>query len=352
MEDVNKDFLSLTKIVRFPLICMVLFIHSLPFKTNEIHLFDYSPINIFHFISELISHNFSEFSVCLFFLFSGFLFFYNVGFFNSDVCLSKWKKRFYSLLLPYLFWNTLAALAIFVVNTIYSYIGVTASEPFRGFTLNSVINWYTIPADFPLWYVRDLLLMTVLAPLVYLLLKKFHYVGLLILLAIYCSPWNPAIPNMKAIFYFSFGSYLSIWKVDILGICRKFKVPSHFLAVATLLLATFNNASAYHEWYLRLFYPFGMISFLNIFDSLSANVKIADRLAKLSSSVFFIYAAHEIYILGWTKGFYLRLFGESIPALYLRYFLVPITVLAVCLLLFNIFKKICPKTLDFVCGKR
>ena len=53
------------------------------------------------------------------------------------------------------------------------------------------------------------------------------------------------------------------------------------------------------------FWAFGIISFLNLFDSIISDSKCCKRLCVLSKYVFFIYAVHEIYILGWTKGFFM-----------------------------------------------
>jgi len=348
----SESFLQLIKIVRFPLICLVVFSHSLGFEFCHININDLSSINIYHFVSELISHNYAKIAVCLFFFFSGYLFFRNVESFSWEWCLKKWKNRFFSLFLPFIIWNLLAVLAIVVKNGVFSLFGMYDAGEMSFANISNIRIWFTQPADFPLWFMRDLMQMVILAPIIYLFFRKTHHIGLLLLVALYISPFNPSALTMRAIFFFSLGAYLSIWNVDVLGIIRKFKVPSHFLAVATLLLATVNNGLEYHEWYLRLFYPFGMISFLNLFDSVRNNECYSNCLVKFSSSVFFIYAAHEIYILGWTKGLYLRLFGEAVPALFLRYFLVPVSVIVVCLFLYMILDRLFPKTISFICGKR
>ena len=75
-------------------------------------------------------------------------------------------------------------------------------------------------------------------------------------------------------------------------------------------------------------------------------------MARLSSAVFFIYAAHEIYILGWTKGLLLRLMGESAFAVWCRYLLVPVIVLVICLCLYKVLNRIIPGALAFACGGR
>ena len=75
-------------------------------------------------------------------------------------------------------------------------------------------------------------------------------------------------------------------------------------------------------------------------------------LSALSASVFFIYGAHEIYILGWTKGLFLRLFGESLAGDWIRLLLVPTVVLMVCLALYYLLNRMMPRTLAFCTGGR
>ena len=52
------------------------------------------------------------FVVALFFLISGYLFFLHLEEWNSDGWLRKMKRRFWTLLIPYLLWNTLYILYI------------------------------------------------------------------------------------------------------------------------------------------------------------------------------------------------------------------------------------------------
>ena len=77
-----------------------------------------------------------------------------------------------------------------------------------------------------------------------------------------------------------------------------------------------------------------------------------ERFVRLSSTVFFIFAVHEIYILGWTKGFFLRLCGEGVTGTWIRFIFVPIVVLCVCLALYHLLNKLMPRALSFICGGR
>ena len=341
------------KAMRFPLICLVVFAHSLGFQRADISA-SFDGWNVYHFVSEMISHNFAKIAVCWFFVFSGYLFFRNMeGTFTWDSCLTKWKKRLRSLVLPYIIWNAIFVLAIIVKSGLFTAIGLGPDEQMTWVRKWDVVYWFlTGPVNFPLWYMRDLVLMSLLAPAWYCFFKYGKGYSLAILIAVYASGWDPSIPGMRAIIFFGLGAYLGIFKVDILELCRKIKVPSYILAPVLLLLTTYFNTTDAHEYLLRAFYPFGMVAFMNICDRLCMKEKNKDVLFRLSKAVFFIYGSHEIFILGWTKGLFLRIFGNSLAGTVISYFCVPVVVLLVCLALYKLFEKITPRTLSFVCGGR
>ena len=119
-------------------------------------------------------------------------------------------------------------------------------------------------------------------------------------------------------------------------------------------IATFFHGSEYNfdKFFRLLFIPSGMITFMNICDMLYEFKGYRKLMLRLTETVFFIYAAHEIYILGWTKGMFLRVFGATLAAKWISYLFVPVVTLAICLILFYLLKHIMPKTLSFACGWR
>lgn len=345
----------LIKAMRFPLICLVVFAHSpgmYPSPTVEWSLDGW---NVYHFISEMLARHLFSIGTCWFFVFSGYLFFRYLKEeeFGIPWVLAKWKKRIWSLLIPYLVWNLLAVLAIVIKNGLFElfHLGISEGE-WKTVALGPLYWFLTGPSDFPLWFLRDLMILTLILPLMYLIFKKFKWVSLALLALVYLSPWSPALPSMRAIFFVLIGAWLGTYKINLISVCRKVKIPAVFAAAVLLLFATSQIGRPLHTLLLRLFYPFGMIVFLNFCDTLIDNERICKCLCGLSTSVFFIYAAHEIYILGWTKGIFLRLFGESLLETWVSFWFVPIIILIVCLGLYYLLDKFAPRTLAFVCGGR
>ena len=341
----------LIKAMRFPLIVLVVFAHSLGFGNVAVSA-SLDSWNVYHFFSEMISHNLARLAVCWFFAISGYFFFRNLkdGEFNFSWVAGKWKKRVFSLLIPYLIWNLLIVGLGALKSLVFSKLGIGGHNEMP---TGNLLEWLWLgPANFPLYFMRDLMIMSLVAPLWYLIVKKVKWPSLALLILVYVSPLQPAIPGMRAIFFFGVGAWLGIWRVNMLRLARMVKWPVAVVSVILLLLASYFNSSQYHEWMLRAFYPFGMLTFMNIIDKLIDKDSRRERLCNLASAVFFIYAAHEVFILGWTKGLFLRLVGDGLLGSWISYLLVPVVVILVCLILYCIFNKLTPRTLAFVSGGR
>lgn len=341
---------DLIKAMRFPLIVLVMFAHSLTLPENP----GGGGWGIYYFVTEMISHNLAKIAVCWFFVFSGYFFFlkFDGNRMESKWVLEKWRNRVRTLLLPYLIWNLLAILAIMIKSWLCVKVGLGEDEQMAWVREGDVLSWlWGSRANFPLWYMRDLMILSLFAPMLFYLLKNAK-TGLIVVGIIYLIASFFSVPLDRSICFFSLGAYLGIHKKNILQICRSIEVPSAIAAILTLILASVGNNWQCHHLLLKIFYPFGMITFMNIFDAVINNAGIKQFLIRLSNSVFFIYAAHEIYILQWTKGFCLRTLGNGLLGMSISYVIVPIAVIVICVCLKDICNKVAPKALAFICGGR
>lgn len=131
---------------------------------------------LFQFIVYLFSDAISDTAVPLFFLMSGFLFFYN--FKLSYACyLQKLRSRFWSLAVPYAFWNIAYLLFKFVVQTTPMFSTMLGGEskrlvdyvPFDYF--DALFGLTTYPISYQFWFIRDLILMVVISPAIWVMVK-------------------------------------------------------------------------------------------------------------------------------------------------------------------------------------
>ena len=102
-------------------------------------------------------------------------------------------------------------------------------------TFNLSIFW--TPANMPLWFLRDLIIVSLLTPIIYIGVKKLNYWLLVLLLPIYLTGiWaiQPGV-NPYAICFFTLGAYLSIQKTDLIEACLKLEKTAYLLSVLLAL---------------------------------------------------------------------------------------------------------------------
>ena len=139
----------------------------------------------------VIIESLTEVCVPLFFVLSGFLYFRNVPARpDANYFWGKTRKRVMSLLVPYLIANALAFAAYwlahrFAPGMLSGYFG----EDWR----NPLFVFWTGPVNMSLWFIRDLIIACLVAPLIYLLVRYARIWGVLALAAVWLwvggSPW-------------------------------------------------------------------------------------------------------------------------------------------------------------------
>lgn len=115
LNTMKHDYLascfSTIKLLRFPLSLLVVFMHGI-FVCNVSNI-EESSINgerLYSFISVFLSQYVCGCLVPTFFVMSGYLFFINIEKLSIGVYKNKIKARFFTLFLPYCFWNIIKPL--------------------------------------------------------------------------------------------------------------------------------------------------------------------------------------------------------------------------------------------------
>lgn len=149
-----------------------------------------------------------------FFLISSYLFFRG---FTMEKLWVKWNSRIRSILVPYIMWNLLYYLGYVIGSRI----------PF----ISRVIGKGTIPFNFPeaaqaiihysynyvFWYLNQLILLVLLAPVIYLAMRR-KLVGRLLLAGVFLTIYLGGaltLLNLDALLYYSFGAYAAIHGKEI-----------------------------------------------------------------------------------------------------------------------------------------
>ena len=327
-------------LLRFPLALVILISHVFStdgiYVQGEIYSFNHYPVfmGVNHFINAFLRAQ----SPPIYFFISGFFFFWGVEW-TQIKYIQKLKNRFNTLFIPYIIWNALTILLL-LITSYMSFSKYSAQEYSITFSWSKIFSCFwmyggelggmdlpekVFPIDAPLWYVRNLMVVVLCTPVLYLILRKLRlyfvvFLGLLWFIISYSSDMVGVKGFATAFFFFSWGAYLSIHKKDITNeFGRYFK----FSVILYPLLGILYVLSIYY-------YPnvLSAIKYMNIIVGLLFAYNIAVWLLKsgickgskyLSSACFFIYVSHCLVCYKLLKLLYVTIHPTSEVTLLLVY---------------------------------
>ena len=160
---------------------------------------------------------------------------------------------------------------------------------------------FSSPILFPLWFLRDLIVISIISPLIYLVLckRKIAYIVLFIATSCYIFSISVNMPGFStlAVAFFLLGASLSIHGRSIYETLskRQVSIPSIVITVLTFIAALLlYEKGLLYEIILKLFCIFGSITLLNISILIAKNGSMLSSLSKYSHYTFFIFAFHAI----------------------------------------------------------
>lgn len=195
-------------------------------------------------------------AVPMFFLLSGITFFKG---YDNKKYLNKMKSRIFTLGIPYLLWNVLWML----FDIVCSYTVVSnfflARTPFKLSFINVLLGIFFYKSNGVFWYVFDLMVFAVAAPLIYLFIRN-KYVGMVTVVAlIVASRFGIHLP--PAIFY-SINSIIFYMIGGIIG--------AHFFHLTT------KKASKPLQWGSVVFYVVYVVLKTIFVDTVSLERPVVD----------------------------------------------------------------------------
>lgn len=200
-------------LLRFPLAVAVVCVHvfntgGLEFQNEVINWSNYPLFLNFNYLVDAFLR---KQSVPIFYFIAGYVFFLNFDG-TRNWYYNKLKNRFKSLFIPYIIWNTIA-IGVLVFTLFSPFARYTAHNSTFTPTLSNFLSCYWMydgrlagieslitndqnPLNGPLWFVRDLMIVILLTPIISRLLKHIHSLFILIL---------------GVLFIFDFGNILDIY---------------------------------------------------------------------------------------------------------------------------------------------
>ena len=332
--------------LRLPLAVLIVLAHTAALGVNSSHPV-YSTLCIVIRIARIATP--------CFFLFSGYFFFSRLeGDWDTEAWIAKLKKKVRTLLVPYILWNIIAAVAIWGYRWTFA---KAHGSTYPGF-IEHITAWgglwdqsSALPFDGPLWFLRYLIVFSIAAPVFWLFIKYTRIFGIALLtLAFLCSSVIP-----EGVVFFGWGAWFRISGKNFLDEFNKARWAALILLILTVisLLTSSQRIPELYEISKKLFILPGII-----FTMLLAGRGIASGVLKtnafLTEATFFIYASHNILILHdfshWAILHLLPFRGEWMECLDL--FLRPAVAVLICLGLYWLMNKITPRTLALLTGGR
>ncbi|BAL83435.1 hypothetical protein SELR_17270 [Selenomonas ruminantium subsp. lactilytica TAM6421] len=151
--DTEERFLKNLTQLNFVLAILIVMHHS--FNVN-IHYENYDALDVTYLI-ERYFYNVSEYAVPFFFFISAFLF-YRTFDGSFEGYKNKLKRRFYSLVLPYVFYNSLG----YVKHVLYTN---------EKFSCSGFVDALLLSTTMPLWFIRELIIFSILSLFLFYVIK-------------------------------------------------------------------------------------------------------------------------------------------------------------------------------------
>ncbi len=331
---ITKDTSNKIRIIQVVFTVMVVYIHA--YNLDVYGVTRIGGIDSLCYYLERILYYITAVAVPGFFFLSGYLFYVNLGRCNIK---AKYIKRFYSLVIPYFIWNTIAYVFWIVLENIPAIAQRLSMTHGWELTPASFVYALMAPVNSPLWYMRNLFAVLLIAvPLWYCIKQKWGYIPLVGLLIISVLVKADKYNLIYDIFMFSFGGYVAIHLNKLFQSKNK-----HIQRVSIAVLSVYVIISVllpeidYKKYGIQLLVD--IVIFLGFWFCFNVNTLGGNKLiAKISGTRTFIYFSHSILLESMEKLFFIAL-GKSVVTALVDYIIMPVMVVCVLVVIGGFIQK-------------
>lgn len=319
----NQDSQTIS-LLRFPLATMIVVLHSMNVENMNVNIpwelynapFETSVLDI---LRVLLSRVLGHIVVPCFMFISGYLFFTKFEQWDWHLYKKKLQSRIKTLFIPYILWNIIPVLISLlwlhhrnlisnylnkiletgILNMFWSYRGLNDISFFN-------VHFFYIGAPFntPLWFLRDLIIFTLISPLIFMGVRKmfFPILAILILWAL-----NGGNADIYALMWFYIGAGFNIKNISI----SKFNIDLSKIIIPVFFFSSCIKLFTFHEGDMVLWEK--IINTLSILSGISTTFiiaskikwKLSDKYKKyIASSSFLIYVLHMEFL--WRSQMFLK----------------------------------------------
>lgn len=244
------------------------------------------------FVVDVFNGNVTHAAIPLFFMISGYLFLRRFEL-SLDAYAVMCRKKLLSLVIPYVVFNLIWVLWLYFVGSIEMF----GSKTFllQEGVLDKLLGIGTVPVNYPLWFLRDLLVVFLVSPLLLVYFKESPLVGALTFfgLWVYLGP-NTSYSLFGNLFAFYLGGLISRNDVNVRDSGRLDRYVFPGFALSTALIMLHDQLGMSQEVHMFLFkcnMMFGVVFFWCL--SRYGFMKNSRILHIGATYSFFIYLTHE-----------------------------------------------------------
>lgn len=348
MHQNTKNKLQEIPFLKLMLILGVVVIHS-NIKSSVTPGYSQEGVDIVKFIVSLMR-------ICVpsFFIISGYLFFYRVNKFTLNIYKEKLYRRVKTLVIPYVLWDIFCA-CLFLFKVYFLHFNDL------GIVENNIIQWGKFfqgfifieqaqgaPYAFAFWFIRNLIVFSILTPVVWLVARRWWSVVLFFVIIFMFEIVTFGIE------WFILGAACSLNHITLQKL-RNNKMLIALFGAIYLLLAGVREYCELSDTANQLLFVVEIMAAFCFLYSISLQITNKHNgkiLHLLYSATFFIYAFHQCFCSVNIK-FWISVFGCNSVLSSLASFLASfLTLVSVSLIGYGILRRIAPRFLAFITGGR
>ncbi len=309
-EDTSRRITSL----RYFLILLVIFAHNMLTEERLVGKNVLLNENLFgHWIKLFFSESISRGLVPLFFLFAAFL-----QYKKDDPYLTLLKKKSRSLLLPYMLWPLINMGLILLKGVIHKFIPAVTIFPvedsFLTWNWKQWVNCWLgygnrggLPLIMQLWFVRDLFILIVFSPLIKYFVKKFPFEYLTFISFIYICDIQTVYMSNIAVLFYSLGFFCAEYEIDFFKFADRLKWKAILPVFALIWIYRWTKGVDYTvcEQVMGFVATFILMKISGLFVSNEKFFKVTAYFSRVS---FFLYCAHNLFLLANAQLYWIQVF--------------------------------------------
>lgn len=295
-------------------------------------------------------------AVPTFFVLSAAVYFRN---YDNSKYIFKQKKRFTTLIIPYLSWNSIW-MVFGYISTIYLseyFIGRLPSDISIKGALLSILHWRD---NLPFWFIFNLIVYTFFSPFLFLLLRKKNVGIVAIAITIYITSIGYGLPRSvfymsESIIYYLVGAYIGIHHFEWFVTKSNYKTYVSIVIVALCIVFRMCFPIDTENWFIWNrpgFYGVVGLSVFSVAVCFAFDVfSYPQKLPHFFNHSFWVYAMHLNLSSIICKLFYLA-FPKTIIFAWVNFFITIILTLSLIELTAVMLRRNWPFVYKVLCGAR